>query len=772
MFRLRILGQVDLRDGGGREVGKVLAQPKRLALLAYLAMQPATPRDGLMALLWPDLVEDKARNSLRQALHQVRHALAPDVLRATGATTIRVDPATLWCDAAEFDRLLASGRLGEAVALYAGDLLPGFTVPGAPAFGEWLDAQRASLRRRCGRAAWALAEAEARAGRRDAAASCASRALELLGDDEPAFRQILALLGRVGDVSGALRAYAHFVERLRRELDAEPAPETREVAAALRTDAGHAPPVTHAPQAAQRTTAAARARPTLVVTAFQNLTGDPSLDYVGRLAAEAVVQGMSDTRMVDVVAGPGHAASAADLVVEGSYHRVGNLLGMRARIQWSGSDHGPVHVPEARGAADTPWDTAHEVSRRVSGAIAGHLDPRVESWSAAVAEPPSFDAYKSHRRGIELHLRGEFRPAIAHFLRAASLDARFAVPMLWAIQASLNLHEYERAAALLEAVTAYRADLSAAEQLGCDYFAVLLAGDRGSAYRTLVRVAELVPDSEVLAQLGRDAMFINHPRFAVETLERLGPSRGWMPEWTPYWRRLTEAYHMTGDHAGELHAAERGRAQHPEAVSTLAYLARAQAALSDTDAVERTADIAVALAADRFATPGDVLFTAARELRAHGSTRAAVRMLDRAIEWEQGSVSGQSDGSRLQLARMLYEAGRLDESEHVLAADPAACDDVETIGFGGAIAARRGDANAARGAVEQLGSIRRRYLFGRHLLWCARIEAVRGDATSAIGHLRAAMSRGGRYDVDLHVDVDLALIAGDPRYTEMMRPKG
>ena len=42
MFRLRLLGQMDLRDPQGREVTAVVVQPKRLALLAYMAMTGAT----------------------------------------------------------------------------------------------------------------------------------------------------------------------------------------------------------------------------------------------------------------------------------------------------------------------------------------------------------------------------------------------------------------------------------------------------------------------------------------------------------------------------------------------------------------------------------------------------------------------------------------------------------------------------------------------------------------------------------------------------------
>jgi DNA-binding SARP family transcriptional activator len=53
MIRLRTLGALDLRDADGQELRGVLAQPKRAALLAYLAL--ATPRgyhrrDTLLAL--------------------------------------------------------------------------------------------------------------------------------------------------------------------------------------------------------------------------------------------------------------------------------------------------------------------------------------------------------------------------------------------------------------------------------------------------------------------------------------------------------------------------------------------------------------------------------------------------------------------------------------------------------------------------------------------------------------------------------------------------
>ena len=70
MIELRTLGTLDLRDGAMGEIRRVLAQPKRLALLVYLALAPAAPRrDSLLALFWPELDQGRARLALRQAVH-------------------------------------------------------------------------------------------------------------------------------------------------------------------------------------------------------------------------------------------------------------------------------------------------------------------------------------------------------------------------------------------------------------------------------------------------------------------------------------------------------------------------------------------------------------------------------------------------------------------------------------------------------------------------------------------------------------------------------
>jgi DNA-binding SARP family transcriptional activator len=66
MIRVQLLGMVDLRADDGAQVDAVLAQPKRLALLAYLATAApgSTRRDTLLATFWPELTGHTPRDLL------------------------------------------------------------------------------------------------------------------------------------------------------------------------------------------------------------------------------------------------------------------------------------------------------------------------------------------------------------------------------------------------------------------------------------------------------------------------------------------------------------------------------------------------------------------------------------------------------------------------------------------------------------------------------------------------------------------------------------
>jgi serine/threonine-protein kinase len=105
MIHLRTLGGVDLSDSAGGDMRPVLAQPKRLALLVYLALAEASGfrrRDKTVALFWPELDDEHARGSLRQALSFLRRALGEGVIVTRGDEEIGVSRGALDCDASLF----------------------------------------------------------------------------------------------------------------------------------------------------------------------------------------------------------------------------------------------------------------------------------------------------------------------------------------------------------------------------------------------------------------------------------------------------------------------------------------------------------------------------------------------------------------------------------------------------------------------------------------------------------------------------------------------
>ncbi len=257
MIEFRMLGTLNLTGAGGRELRVPLAQPRRLALLAYLAA--ATPpgfhrRDSLLAVFWPELDQAHARAALRQALHVLRNALGASVLATRGDEEIGLDFNGVCCDVVAFDQAIADGQLSEALDLYRGDLLEGFFISGALDFEHWLEGERTRLRETACRSAHALVERYEASGDVSVAAHWARRALRFAPLDERSLRRLIKLLDKLGDRASAVQVYDEFATRLAAGFDAQPAAETQALLAAVRARATAAAP--GAPRADAPATAA------------------------------------------------------------------------------------------------------------------------------------------------------------------------------------------------------------------------------------------------------------------------------------------------------------------------------------------------------------------------------------------------------------------------------------------------------------------------------------------------------------------------------------
>jgi DNA-binding SARP family transcriptional activator/tetratricopeptide (TPR) repeat protein/TolB-like protein len=256
-IRLQLLGFTDLRDPEGGEIRSILAQPKRLALLAYLACTPGSSfrrRDKLLGLFWPELDQERARAALRQSIYFLKRSLAPnEVLERRGEGELGVSRGNLWCDVVAFVEAVETGDWEAALELYQGDLLEGFFLTESPEFEHWLDDERERLRELACRAGWARAHDLIEADHSAEAERVAQRVLNLAAADETEVRRFMAALAARGDRAAALRFYGRFAALLAEDLGVIPSPETRGVADRLRsppnpqgeTDAGGSPDPLH-----------------------------------------------------------------------------------------------------------------------------------------------------------------------------------------------------------------------------------------------------------------------------------------------------------------------------------------------------------------------------------------------------------------------------------------------------------------------------------------------------------------------------------------------
>jgi serine/threonine-protein kinase len=235
---LYLLGGVALKGAPADGAAHLVSQSKVVAMLASLALAPAasfTRRDRLAGLLWPELDQQHARTALRKAIHFARAVLGDDVITNRGDEELALSADALWCDAVVLRASIEQGRLARAVDLYRGDLMPGFYLPECHDFDAWLEGQRAALLEEVVAASWALARNLESDDKGTDAAAYARKVARLAWSNERVLRRSLEMLVRLGDRAGALRAYDEFTRRLRRELEADPSPETVRLAESLRT---------------------------------------------------------------------------------------------------------------------------------------------------------------------------------------------------------------------------------------------------------------------------------------------------------------------------------------------------------------------------------------------------------------------------------------------------------------------------------------------------------------------------------------------------------
>lgn len=231
----KILSSLEIQLFGTPQVlfnGKRMSglRRKNLALIYYTAAQDGRlTRDKILTLFWPDHERSAAQPILRNMIHMVRKSLG-DTFQVDDQV-IAFAPDT-FVDVQFFSAVLNSPfsnlqQLTEALNLYKGDFLDGFTLSDSPQFEDWIASERERYRLMAMHGFAELSHRQEAKREYPAALESIRRALAFNPFQEDVQRDVMRLLYLNGDRAGVIQHYESLRKLLDEEMGMPPMPETR-----------------------------------------------------------------------------------------------------------------------------------------------------------------------------------------------------------------------------------------------------------------------------------------------------------------------------------------------------------------------------------------------------------------------------------------------------------------------------------------------------------------------------------------------------------------
>lgn len=412
-------------------------------------------------MLWADSGEQQARNSLRQALVDIRRlfpSTGDEPIRIEGNTDIiwlaaNADEADIWI----FDQKTEADdgiSLAAAADLYGGELLDGLSLAGE--IGEWL----APLRTNYTRKALDLAERlsllpELGTRQEQACERLAERLVTLDPCAEQAHRALIRIFRHRGKTNDAFRQFLACKEALKRELGVEPEEATQALVERIEApemERRKKPMAAGSPIEAELSRPEAKAepprpavpvpeKPSITVLPFQNMSGDAEQEYFTDGVVEEITTALSHVNWLFVIARNSafaYKGQAVDVtrvarelgvryVLEGSVRKAGTRLRVAGQLIEAAAG---VSLWADRFEGDV--SEVFELQDLVASSVIGAISPRLEQAEMARAKrkpTESLDAYDHHLRGMASLYRWTkegLEEALPQFYRAIELDPDFA----------------------------------------------------------------------------------------------------------------------------------------------------------------------------------------------------------------------------------------------------------------------------------------------------------------------------------------------------------
>lgn len=227
MLEIKTLGGLSIRLDG-HEI-KALKSNKAKALLIYLLVEGSLQqRSILSALFWPENTQQEASRSLRVVLSSLRKHLGDYFDITRDAVSIN-NSARVHLDLTELNRKFSINHIDNALEIYNGEFLEGFSVVDSAAFEDWIRSTSAQIHNQLFECLQdALQEAMLNEEFLNAE-RYAGQLLKLDPLDEVAHQQMMLLLALTNRKSAALSHYQLCCDILQKELQLEPSEQTRRI---------------------------------------------------------------------------------------------------------------------------------------------------------------------------------------------------------------------------------------------------------------------------------------------------------------------------------------------------------------------------------------------------------------------------------------------------------------------------------------------------------------------------------------------------------------
>jgi WD40 repeat protein/DNA-binding SARP family transcriptional activator len=317
--RVNIVTLGGVRILRGSEPVEGLNIRKAEALLIYLAStRRPQPREVLADFLWDERTQTQAMTNLRGVLSSLHKSLGDSLAITRGH--VGLDPsATVWLDVQQFEECLqdvhrqgvvtaeTAGQVDQALDLYRGDFLEGFSVADCQGFNDWRTHERERLHQLAVDGLFELVNYQINQREYQLGLRYAQRLLQLDPLMEAAHRQMMLLLLGCGQRTAALSQFKICQNLLREELGVEPAPETHQLYECIRVGT----PVLAGEHAPTRQLRQVGACPYRGLSAFQET--DASFYFGREKFVDTLEQAVSSKKLVTVIIGSSGSGKSSAL---------------------------------------------------------------------------------------------------------------------------------------------------------------------------------------------------------------------------------------------------------------------------------------------------------------------------------------------------------------------------------------------------------------------------------------------------------------------------